>query len=39
MTWLAMTLGNKLSDMFARRMEIFGSPILIAITFKLLFAG
>ena len=39
MTWLAMKLGNKLSDRFARRMEIFGGLILIAIAFKLLFAG
>ena len=39
MTWLAMKLGNKLSDRFARRMEIFGGLILIAIAFKLLFTG
>jgi putative Mn2+ efflux pump MntP len=34
-----MKLGNKLSDRFARRMEIFGGMILIAIAFKLLFTG
>lgn len=37
MTWLAMELGNKLSEKFAHRMEIFGGLILIAIAFKLLF--
>ena len=36
MTWLAMKLGN-MSGRFARRMEIFGGLILIAIAFKLLF--
>jgi putative Mn2+ efflux pump MntP len=39
MTWLAMKLGNKLSDRFARRMEVFGGLILIAIAFKLLLTG
>jgi putative Mn2+ efflux pump MntP len=38
MTWLAMKLGNKLSKRFARRMEILGGLILIAIAFKLLLA-
>jgi len=38
-TWPAMTFDNKLSERFARRMEIFGGLILIAIAFKLLFAG
>lgn len=38
MTWLAMKLGNKLSDRFTRRVEIFGGLILIAIAFKLLLA-
>ena len=38
MTWLAMKLGNKLSERFARRMEIPGGLILIAIAFKLLLA-
>ena len=36
-TWLAMTFDNKLSERFAQRMEILGSPILIAIAFKLQF--
>jgi putative Mn2+ efflux pump MntP len=38
MTWLAMKLGNKLSERFARRMEILGGLILIVIAFKLLLA-
>lgn len=36
MTWLAMKLGNKLSERFAQRMEIVGGLILMAIAFKLL---
>jgi putative Mn2+ efflux pump MntP len=36
MTWLAMKLGNKLSERFAHRMELFGGGILILIAFKLL---
>lgn len=36
MTWAAMKLGNKLSERFAHRMEIFGAGILILIAFKLL---
>ncbi len=36
MTWLAMKLGNKLSERFAQRMEILGGLILIIIAFKLL---
>lgn len=36
MTWLAMELGNKLSERFAQRIEIFGGLILIIIAFKLL---
>ena len=35
MTWLAMKLGNKLSERFAHRMEIIGGGILIAIAFKI----
>jgi putative Mn2+ efflux pump MntP len=31
-----MELGNKLSERFAQRMEIFGGLILIIIAFKLL---
>jgi len=38
MTWLAMKLGNKLSERFAHRMEILGAGILILIAFKLLFS-
>ena len=37
MTWLAMKLGNILSEKFAHRIEIFGGLILVAISFKLLF--
>ncbi|MBW1699988.1 MAG: manganese efflux pump [Deltaproteobacteria bacterium] len=37
MTWLAMKLGNRLSERFAHRVEIFGGIILIVIAFKLLF--
>ena len=37
MTWMAMKLGNKLSERFAHRMEIFGGGILLVIAFKLLF--
>ena len=36
MTWLAMKVGNKLSERFAQRMEIVGGLVLIAIAFKLL---
>jgi putative Mn2+ efflux pump MntP len=36
MTWMAMKLGNRLSERFARRMEVFGGGILVAIAFKLL---
>ena len=36
MTWMAMKLGNKLSERFAHRMEIFGGGILLVIAFKLL---
>lgn len=36
MTWSAMRIGNRLSQRFAHRMEIFGGLILIAIAFKLL---
>ena len=35
MTWLAMKLGNKLSERFAKRMEIIGGLILVAIAFKM----
>jgi putative Mn2+ efflux pump MntP len=38
MTWLAMKLGNKLSEKFAQKMEIVGGLILIGIAFKLLLA-
>jgi putative Mn2+ efflux pump MntP len=38
MTWLAMKIGNRLSQRFAHRMEIFGGLILILIAFKLLLA-
>jgi len=37
MTWLAMKIGNRLSQRFAKRMEIIGGMILVAIAFKLLF--
>ena len=37
MTWLAMKLGNRLSERFAKRMEIFGGLALVAIAFKLLY--
>jgi len=36
MTWLAMKIGNRLSQRFAKRMEIVGGLILVAIAFKLL---
>ena len=36
MTWLAMVIGNRLSQRFAKRMEIIGGLILVAIAFKLL---
>ena len=36
MTWLAMRLGNKLSEKFAQKMEIIGGLVLIGIAFKLL---
>ena len=36
MTWLAMKLGHKLSEKFAKRMEIVGGLILVVIAFKLL---
>jgi putative Mn2+ efflux pump MntP len=36
MTWLAMKLGNRLSERFANQMEIIGGGILIIIAFKLL---
>ena len=36
MTWLAMKIGNRLSQRFAKRMEIIGGLILVAIAFKLL---
>ena len=35
MTWLATKLGNKLSERFAQRMEIFGGVILVVIAFKM----
>lgn len=38
MTWLAMKLGNTLSEKFAKRMEVVGGLVLVAIAFKLLFA-
>jgi putative Mn2+ efflux pump MntP len=38
MTWLAMKIGNRLSQRFAKRMEVLGGLILIAIAFKLLFS-
>ena len=36
MTWLAMKIGNRLSQRFAKRMEVVGGLILVAIAFKLL---
>jgi putative Mn2+ efflux pump MntP len=36
MTWLAMKLGNRLSESFGQRMEIVGGIILMAIAVKLL---
>ena len=36
MTWLAMRIGNRLSQKFAQRLEIVGGLILIIIAFKLL---
>jgi putative Mn2+ efflux pump MntP len=36
MTWTAMKIGNRLSQTFAHRLEIFGGLILIVIAFKLL---
>ena len=36
MTWLAMKIGNRLSQRFAKRMEIVGGLILIAIAVKML---
>ena len=36
MTWLAMKIGNRLSQRFAKRMEVTGGLILAAIAFKLL---
>ena len=36
MTWLAMKIGNRLSQRFAKRMEIIGGLILVAIAFNLL---
>lgn len=36
MTWLAMKIGNRLSQRFAKRMETIGGLILVAIAFKLL---
>jgi len=36
MTWSAMKIGNRLSQRFAKRMEIIGGLILVAIAFKLL---
>lgn len=36
MTWIAMKLGNKLSQKFGRRMETIGGAILMAIAVKLL---
>ena len=38
MTWLAMKIGNRLSQRFAKRMEIIGGLILVVIAFKLLFS-
>jgi putative Mn2+ efflux pump MntP len=38
MTWLAMKIGNRLSQRFAKRMEIIGGFILVAIAFRLLLA-
>lgn len=36
MTWVAMKIGNRLSEQFATRMEIFGGGVLVVIAFKLL---
>lgn len=36
MTWLAMKIGNRLSQRFAKRIEIIGGLILIIIALKLL---
>ena len=36
MTWLAMKIGIRLSQKFAKRMEIFGGITLIVIAFKVL---
>jgi manganese efflux pump family protein len=36
MTWVAMKLGNRLSERFANRMEIVGGGVLVLIAFKLL---
>jgi manganese efflux pump family protein len=36
MTWIAMKLGNRLSEKFGRRMETVGGIILMAIAVKLL---
>ena len=38
MTWLAMKIGDRLSQRFAKHMEIVGGVILVAIAFKLLLA-
>lgn len=38
MTWLAMKIGNRLSQRFAKRMELIGGLILVAVAFKLLFS-
>ena len=38
MTWLAMKIGSRLSQRFAKHMEVIGGLILIAIAFKLLLA-
>ncbi len=37
MTWIAMKLGNRLTQQFGRRMEMVGAIILIAIALRLLF--
>ena len=37
MTWLAMKIGNRLSQRFAHRMEIIGGLILMIIALKLFF--
>jgi manganese efflux pump family protein len=36
MTWLAMKLGDRLSESFGHRMGVFGGIILMAIAVKLL---